>query len=373
MSEIVNQCCCSKDTEVQKPVCCSGKKAGQPWITGYINTKAGEIPVIETVLSPSDLLGLVKMRIGAGRSSYRIEPGLYAAGKPDENSPVLVTANYKMTFDLLRRELSGRNLWIMVLDTKGINVWCAAGKGTFGTDELLKRIEVTELANIVSHRELVLPQLGAPGVSAHEVKKKSGFMVIYGPVRANDIPVFLDSDMKVSAEMRKVRFNLIDRLCMTPVEITGSVKITLIALVISLLTGGLGKGGFSFPGALSEGGKEFLFYLAALMCGTIITPLLLPWIPARAFSVKGAITGILVLSGLIQIFGDTSSPWYGGFYFLPWFLIIPAISSFFAMNFTGSTTYTSLSGVMKEVKIALPVQIFMTAAGLILLIVSHFV
>ncbi len=372
MSEVVNQCCCSKNTEVQKTACCSGKKVRQSWITGYINTKAGEIPVIQTVLSPSDLMGLVRMRIGVGRSSYRIEPGLYASGKPDENSPVLVTANYKMTFDLLRRELSGKNLWIMVLDTKGINVWCAAGKGTFGTEELLKRINMTELANIVSHRELVLPQLGAPGVSAHEVKKKSDFKVIYGPVRAKDIPVFLDSGMKVSPEMRRVRFNLIDRLCMTPVEITGSVKITLIALIISLLTGGLGKGGFSFPGALSEGGKEFLFYLSALLCGTVITPILLPWIPSRAFSIKGAITGIIVLSGLIQIFRDTSSPWYGGFYFLPWFLIIPAISSFFAMNFTGSTTYTSLSGVMKEVKIALPVQIFLTVTGLILLIISHF-
>ncbi|MEQ8191511.1 MAG: mercury methylation corrinoid protein HgcA [Candidatus Eremiobacterota bacterium] len=372
MSEVVNQCCCSKNTEVQKTVCCSGKKAGQSWITGYINTKSGEIPVIQTVLAASDLLGLVRMRIGVGRSSYRIEPGLYATGKPDENSPVLVTANYKMTFDLLRRELRGRNLWIMVLDTKGINVWCAAGKGTFGTDELLKRINVTELANIVSHRQLVLPQLGAPGVSAHDVKKKSGFKVIYGPVMAKDIPVFLDSGMKVSTEMRRVRFNLIDRLCMTPLEITGSVKITFIALIISLLTGGLSKEGFSFFSALSEGGKEFLFYLSALLCGTVITPLLLPWIPARAFSIKGAITGIIVLSGLIQIFRDTSSPCYGGFYFLPWFLIIPAISSFFAMNFTGSTTYTSLSGVMKEVKIALPVQIFLIAAGLILLIISHF-
>jgi hypothetical protein len=81
----------------------------------------------------------------------------------------------------------------LILDTKGINVWCAAGKGTFGTDELVGRILKTGLSEIVSHRKLVLPQLGAPGVSAHEVTKQTGFSVVYGPVRAKDIKAFLDS------------------------------------------------------------------------------------------------------------------------------------------------------------------------------------
>ena len=76
---------------------------------------------------------------------YTVEPGLYAVGKPDERSPVLVTANYKLSFDKLRNELTGRNVWILVLDTKGINVWCSAGKGTFGTMELVGRIESTGL------------------------------------------------------------------------------------------------------------------------------------------------------------------------------------------------------------------------------------
>ncbi len=72
---------------------------------------------------------------------YTIEPGLYALGQPGEKSPILVTANYKMSFDKLRKELPGRNFWILVLDTKGINVWCSAGKGTFGTNELVGRID----------------------------------------------------------------------------------------------------------------------------------------------------------------------------------------------------------------------------------------
>ncbi len=85
---------------------------------------------------------------------YAIDPGLYALGDPDRESPVLVSANYKMSFDDLRSALPGRNLWILVLDTKGINVWCAAGKGTFGTEELVKRIEASHLKEIVSHRSI---------------------------------------------------------------------------------------------------------------------------------------------------------------------------------------------------------------------------
>ena len=77
---------------------------------------------------------------------FRVEPGLYALGDPSTSSPVLVTANYKMSFDRLRSSLPGRDTWILVLDTKGINVWCAAGKGSIGTDELVTCIAETGFA-----------------------------------------------------------------------------------------------------------------------------------------------------------------------------------------------------------------------------------
>ena len=82
-----------------------------------------------------------------------------------------MTANYKLSFDAIRKNLSGQNGWILVLDTKGINVWCAAGKGTFGTNELVKRIRLVSLEKIVNHKRLILPQLGAAGVAAHKVKE----------------------------------------------------------------------------------------------------------------------------------------------------------------------------------------------------------
>ena len=83
-------------------------------------------------------------------------------GRPGPESPVFVTSNYTLSFDALRTSIKGIDGYILVLDTKGINVWCAAGKGTFGTDEVIKRVQETELAQVVSHRRLILPQLRRP-------------------------------------------------------------------------------------------------------------------------------------------------------------------------------------------------------------------
>jgi CO dehydrogenase/acetyl-CoA synthase gamma subunit (corrinoid Fe-S protein) len=99
-----------------------------------------------------------------------------------------------LSFDTPRKELTGLDAWILVLDTKGINVWCAAGKGTFATKELAARIEATGLIKIIDHKKLIVPQLGAPGVSGYKVKKLFGFTVIFGPLRAKDIPAFLAAD-----------------------------------------------------------------------------------------------------------------------------------------------------------------------------------
>jgi len=90
-----------------------------------------QIPRVPTELDWADSLGSWKVRWAVGRMKYTVEPGLYGVGEPTAETPVFVTANYKMSFDRLRSGLTGRDGWILVLDTKGINVWCAAGKGTF--------------------------------------------------------------------------------------------------------------------------------------------------------------------------------------------------------------------------------------------------
>ena len=133
-----------------------------------VNVNGREVPVVSPRLSLSDRVGGWKMRWNLGRDRYTVAPGLYAVGAPSLESPVLVTANYKLTFDKVRAECQGLDAWILVLDTRGVNVWCAAGKGTFSTRELEQRLLAVRLDQVVSHRTLILPQLGATGVFRSE-------------------------------------------------------------------------------------------------------------------------------------------------------------------------------------------------------------
>lgn len=354
-------CCCSASS------CCSAEPItpydkNDEWVTGEMRTPKGTVPVVSTNLHFKDMFGAWKVRWGIGRMNYKINPGLYAVGKPDNTSPVLVSANYKLTFDALRKELSGLDCWILILDTKGINVWCAAGKGTFGTNELINRIAKTKLPGIVSHRKLILPQLGAPGVSAHEVTKQTGFSVVYGPVRAKDIKAFLDAGLKATQEMRTVKFTMRDRLVLTPMELVTAAKLSMIVFGVLFL--------LNLFAAKPFGLADFIAYTGAVVTGTVLTPLLLPVIPGRAFAWKGWLLGLLWTLGFI---------WYSG-WFVPGFLllaigyllVLPALSAYLAMNFTGSSTYTSFSGVIKEMKIAVPLIAISFAVGFVLLLINCF-
>jgi len=307
-----------------------------------------------------------KVRWGVGRMGYTVSPGLYAMGLPDDGSEVLVTANYRMTFDLLRGCLKDLNVWILVLDTKGINVWCAAGKGTFGTDELVRCVDASGVGKIVSHRRLILPQLGAPGVAAHEVQKRTGFKVVYGPVESRDIPSFLEGGLRATAAMREKRFPLGERAALVPMELVPSLKwVAVIALAMALFGGIAGRGSFlrDFAG---YGLISALFLSLGTAAGAVLVPLLLPWLPGRAFAVKGALTGAAA-AFLVPVLRSLSNLEVAS-----WSLIIIGLSSFLAMNFTGSSTFTSLSGVEREMRRAVPFQIAATATGLVLWTVTIF-
>ncbi|MDP3285871.1 MAG: mercury methylation corrinoid protein HgcA, partial [Desulfobacterales bacterium] len=210
------------------------------FVEEFIDTAAGPVPKIRTKLSIADHAMSVSARLGIGRDSYGIAPGIYCTGTPAADSPVLVTANFKLTFDILRMELSSVDAWILVLDTRGINVWCAAGKSLFSTEEVVKRVKASGLDKIVSHRELILPQLSATGVSALDVKKKSGFKVVWGPIRANDIKQFLNAGKKSDESMRRVTFTVSERLVLIPVELSFLVKPTLLVFLGIFLLSGIG-------------------------------------------------------------------------------------------------------------------------------------
>jgi hypothetical protein len=367
---------CSQKAEAGPVSCCGSAgigtqyagphgNVGSPhWISGGVETAAGFIPKVSTVLCFRDRLGGWKVRWGIGRMRYTVAPGLYAVGEPDAGSPVFVSANYKLSFDRLRESLSGIDGWILVLDTRGVNVWCAAGKGTFGTEEVLRRLENTALGRLVSHRALILPQLSAPGVAADEVYRRSGFQIVFGPVRACDLPAFLDAGMAATPEMRRVRFDFRDRIVLAPVELVQVVRHPVFL-------------GFLLLWVLNAAGWRFLSLdalaiLGAILVGTVAVPAFLPWIPGRALSWKGWLLGLVWAVAVCVYRGLPASAAAGSAAALSYALLLPALSAFLAMNFTGSTTYTSLSGVVKEMKTAIPLMILSGIAGIGASVVSVF-
>jgi hypothetical protein len=339
------------------------------FLTGSLAISGTVIPVVSDKINFVDLIGAMRVRWGINRENYRVNPGLYAIGDPGPQSNVFVTANYKLTFDTLRKNLTGENGWILVLDTKGVNVWCAAGKGTFGTKELVNRIRIVSLEKFVNHKRLILPQLAATGVAAHKVREETGFNVHYGPVRASDIKKFMIDGYKADKDMRQVTFNFSDRIKLIPNDFMYGKYYLLGAMAVLFLISGLSKRGFSYKDFSGQGGPAILRAALAYISGIVITPALLPYIPGRKFSLKGFYSGLSVFLILILF------KYAGGNIIetISWFLIITAISSFLAMNFTGSSTYTSLSGVKKEMKISIPFQLGFSITGLFLQVVAKLI
>lgn len=327
-------------------------------MSGVITIQSESQPTIRPTTSSltlADRMDHFLARWGINRSGHRVVPGLYSLGSPAPDSPVFVTANYTLSFDALRIALAGIHCYILVLDTKGINVWCAAGKGTFGTRELVYRIQVTALHNVVDHRRLILPQLGAAGVAAHLVRQNSGFKVEYGPVRAADLPEYLRT-LRATSEMRRVRFPLGDRIVLIPVEF---VKVLLPTVMVAVIL-------FIGAGLLAAAGA-----VTAVLAGVVLFPVLLPWLPTADFSTKGFILGLLIaLPFALAVYLNNPGAiwWLRVGWMLPFLLLIPPVTAFLALNFTGSTPFTSVSGVKREIFTYFPTMAFMFGTGIVLII-----
>jgi hypothetical protein len=321
---------------------------------------ANMITATTSSITFSDRLQHILARVGLRRNGFRVRPGLYALGQPNRESRVFVTANYGLSFDTLRAALSDMDSYILVLDTKGINVWCAAGKGTFGTEELIRRIEDVKLKKYVDHNLLILPQLGASGVAAHEVETRTAFRVEYGPVRAQDLPAYLQMGT-ATPQMRRVTFNLLDRLILVPVELTHMVLPTIILMALLYFLSG------PIPS---------LAALVVVIVGLVVFPILIPWIPTPNFSTKGFLLGgIAAVPFFLAVFlADPTAIWWKrlGWAF-PYILILPSLVAFTTLNYTGATPLTSKSGVKREIFAYFPVMFWMFIIGAIIGLTFRFI
>ena len=336
----------------------------EPYVDTFMPTAAERVPRVRTSPTARDRLGTCRARLGLDRNNYTVNPGLYAIGQPGPEAPVVVTANYKLTFDTVRFALAGRDLWLLVADTRGINIWCAGGKGTFSAAGISEQVRKTGLERIVSHRRLILPQLGANGVRARDLRKACGFEAVFGPIRAEDLPRYLDRG--VDEAMREVTFSLKERAAVIPVELVLGWKLILASFLVAAVLSLIGPD-FSVHAVWQR------WILAAsatglgLAAGAVFFPLLLPALRTRLFSLGGAGLGLALAVLLPAIFPQPS-----------WAAVTGAglwtmsLASWLALNFTGSTPYTSPSGVEKEMRKAIPILAGSTILSVILFVTGNF-
>lgn len=140
-----------------------------------------------------------------------VEPGLRIIGTPDRNAPLLMTSNFHLTVRRVEKSLVGQNLFLLVVPSNGINVWCGSSGGDLNTHSVITAIKTSRINERVNHKRIILPQFAASGIDLKLLKKETGRKGLFGPAYARDIPKFLKNHKSVF-ETNKTNFALPFRL-----------------------------------------------------------------------------------------------------------------------------------------------------------------
>ena len=160
---------------------------------------------------------------------FPCDPDTVLIGNPDKSSPVLVTCNFDYTVRHLKDYLEKEQLdcLLLVVNTKGTNVWCAAAEGIFTTDTVLSHLKVYNVGELVNHHQLILPQLSVAGVKRKELKEH-GWEGIYGPVYFADLKEFLNNGLTKNKDMQALEYGYWERFKM---GLSHAVFCTLVCIV----------------------------------------------------------------------------------------------------------------------------------------------
>lgn len=265
--------------------------------------------------------------------TFAIKPGLYHIGELDENAPLFVTANCYLTVFLLARRLRNKKIRLLIIDTKGINVWCSAGKGQFSANEIIEKAAKWGLLAGKGRIKMVLPKFSLSGVNLDELRK-NGIVPIIGPLYAKDVPAFLEKEKLRNQTDDVVQFGLKSRAFTALPTAIQFFYYFLGAYVISM--------GYVIPG---------MIWIATGLA--FIYPLLFPWLPGKLFAVKGLFLALLVsiLNFLIH-YGSVKEQ-------LPLTIFIFATSVFIALSYTGNSAVSNYTSVRKETARFLPVVVIL--------------
>ncbi|WP_423792536.1 acetyl-CoA decarbonylase/synthase complex subunit gamma [Methanocaldococcus indicus] len=125
------------------------------------------------------------------RKPQAVEPGLYPIGNPDENSPVILTTNFSLTFYTVTGDFEKDNVtcWLLVMDTGGKAVDVSVAGGQYNGENAKKLIEETGIADKVNHRIIILPALAAS--TRGDIEEKTGWTCVVGTRDSSQVGEFL--------------------------------------------------------------------------------------------------------------------------------------------------------------------------------------
>jgi NAD-dependent dihydropyrimidine dehydrogenase PreA subunit len=256
---------------------------------------------------------------------HRASTGLMRVGNPGRGSPVLVTGNFTLTVRRVRDVLRGHDVWLLVANSKGINVWCAAGGGHLTHHDIISVIRTSRINEQVDRREVILPQLCATGVERHRITEATGFATRWGPARLEDLPAFLDRGARVYKRERFMRFPLWERMEMAAMW---GVPMLVILLPILLFIFGLRTtavagaavtllvaGVFALlPWLQIQGHRRFITFAAFAVVAAILGCGFLSALGTATLMHLGVVTGVCLLAmGILSVDLAGTTPWYGSY------------------------------------------------------------
>jgi ubiquinone/menaquinone biosynthesis C-methylase UbiE len=274
----------------------------------------------------------------------KMRPGLYRIGEPGRESPVLVTGNFDLTVRRVVKGVRRLSCFLLVVDSRGINVWCAAGGGHLSAERVVTAVARSGLEELVDDRVLILPQLCANGVEGRQIEEDTGWQVRWGPARAADIPAYLARGRRKTDSMRRVTFPLLDRLEMSAVMWLFMAPLLAVAMLVARRS-------------------AMVPALVSLLVLFLVTGILWPWLPGYQGTMKGLFlaAACVILTVVLSVTALHLSPQQ----VFNWCIGLSALALFVAADFQGADPRRRGGEVEQLPKIA-PLELALGATYLLL-------
>jgi ferredoxin len=230
-----------------------------------------------------------------------------------------------LTVERVKRALDGLQAFLLVANSRGVNVWCAATGGLLTHHDVVSVIKTSGIQELVNHRCVIIPQLAATGIEARRVEESTGWHVVWGPVEATDISEFLSSGLEADLDMRTVGFGWSKRLEMAaawafPMSVVALLGFPwwphTVSLLVALIWSLSGLIFLAFPlyrSLLGAAGKTVYLRQASVGLGGWILFMFGLWgtswlsagIPRNAFFFWGMVALVVVGILCLDLMGST--------------------------------------------------------------------